>query len=36
MLAIERMIPTIVTLHHPITRDRALEMERGTERAGKR
>jgi glycosyltransferase involved in cell wall biosynthesis len=26
MLAVERMIPTIVTLHHPITRDRALEM----------
>ena len=26
MLAIEKLIPTIVTLHHPITRDRALEM----------
>ena len=26
MLDVERMIPTIVTLHHPITRDRALEM----------
>ncbi len=27
ILAIEKKIPTIVTLHHPITRDRALEME---------
>ena len=27
MLPIERLIPTIVTLHHPITRDRMLEME---------
>ena len=27
ILGIEKMIPTIVTLHHPITRDRALEME---------
>jgi glycosyltransferase involved in cell wall biosynthesis len=26
ILRIEKMIPTIVTLHHPITRDRALEM----------
>ncbi len=26
LLGIERMLPTIVTLHHPITRDRALEM----------
>lgn len=26
ILAVEKMIPTIVTLHHPITRDRALEM----------
>ena len=26
MLKIERMIPTIVTLHHPITKDRELEM----------
>jgi glycosyltransferase involved in cell wall biosynthesis len=24
---LERLIPTVVTLHHPITRDRALEME---------
>jgi glycosyltransferase involved in cell wall biosynthesis len=27
ILDIEKMIPTIVTLHHPITRDRALELE---------
>jgi glycosyltransferase involved in cell wall biosynthesis len=27
MLAVEKMMPTIVTLHHPITRDRALEIE---------
>ena len=27
MLPIEKLIPTIVTLHHPITRDRMLEME---------
>jgi len=27
ILGIEKMMPTIVTLHHPITRDRALEME---------
>lgn len=27
ILGVEKMIPTIVTLHHPITRDRALEME---------
>src|SRR5204862_1583139 len=27
ILAVEKMIPTIVTLHHPITRDRALEMD---------
>jgi len=26
ILGIEKMIPTIVTLHHPITRDRALEI----------
>ena len=30
MLGIEKMIPTIVTLHHPITRDRALEMAHTT------
>lgn len=28
ILGLERIMPTIVTLHHPITRDRALEMER--------
>lgn len=28
IVGIERQIPTIVTLHHPITRDRMLEMER--------
>jgi len=27
ILRIEKRMPTIVTLHHPITRDRALEME---------
>jgi glycosyltransferase involved in cell wall biosynthesis len=27
MLAIEKRIPTITTLHHPITRDRQLEMD---------
>lgn len=26
ILAVERRIPTVVTLHHPITRDRELEM----------
>ncbi len=26
IIGIEKLIPTIVTLHHPITRDRALEM----------
>ena len=26
ILGIEKLMPTIVTLHHPITRDRALEM----------
>lgn len=26
ILGIEKIIPTVVTLHHPITRDRALEM----------
>ena len=35
ILGVEKRIPTIVTLHHPITRDRALEMEH-TERRGKR
>ncbi len=27
ILGVEKIMPTIVTLHHPITRDRALEME---------
>jgi glycosyltransferase involved in cell wall biosynthesis len=27
ILSIEKLIPTIVTLHHPITKDRKLEME---------
>ena len=27
ILQIEKLIPTVVTLHHPITRDRALEIE---------
>jgi glycosyltransferase involved in cell wall biosynthesis len=36
MLSIEKMIPTIVTLHHPITRDRALEMEHSTTRGKRR
>ena len=27
ILGIERLLPTIVTLHHPITKDRQLEME---------
>jgi glycosyltransferase involved in cell wall biosynthesis len=27
ILGVEKLIPTVVTLHHPITRDRALEME---------
>jgi glycosyltransferase involved in cell wall biosynthesis len=27
ILGVEKLIPTIVTLHHPITRDRALEMD---------
>lgn len=29
---IERLIPTIVTLHHPITKDRELEMRHATSR----
>jgi glycosyltransferase involved in cell wall biosynthesis len=36
ILGIEKIIPTIVTLHHPITRDRALEMEHQTKRSKKR
>jgi len=36
ILGVERMIPTVVTLHHPITRDRALEMEHTKGRRKKR
>lgn len=36
MLQVEKLIPTIVTLHHPITRDRALEMEHATNRRKRR
>jgi glycosyltransferase involved in cell wall biosynthesis len=36
ILGVEKRIPTIVTLHHPITRDRALEMEAQTRRGKKR
>jgi glycosyltransferase involved in cell wall biosynthesis len=36
ILGVEKIIPTIVTLHHPITRDRALEMEHQTKRSKKR
>ena len=36
ILGVEKMIPTIVTLHHPITRDRALEMEHTTNRRKRR
>ncbi len=36
ILAIERMLPTIVTLHHPITRDRALEMQHTPNRRKRR
>ncbi len=32
IVEIEKRIPTIVTLHHPITRDRALEMEHAPNR----
>ena len=32
ILALERRIPTIATLHHPITRDRMLEMDRAPNR----
>ncbi len=35
IIGIEKMIPTVVTLHHPITRDLALELEH-TEKAAKR
>ena len=33
ILRIEREIPTIATLHHPITRDRMLEMDKAPNRA---
>jgi glycosyltransferase involved in cell wall biosynthesis len=33
---IEKMMPTIVTLHHPITRDRALEMQHTKSRRKRR
>jgi glycosyltransferase involved in cell wall biosynthesis len=36
ILALERIIPTIVTLHHPITRDRALEKAHAPTRAKRR
>ena len=36
ILGIEKMMPTIATLHHPITRDRALEMEHTKERKKRR
>ncbi|MEN9504584.1 MAG: hypothetical protein RI958_510 [Actinomycetota bacterium] len=36
ILGIEKIIPTIVTLHHPITRDRALEMQHTTNRRRRR
>ena len=36
ILDIEKLIPTIVTLHHPITRDRALEMEHTKKRRKRR
>lgn len=36
ILGIEKIIPTIVTLHHPITRDRALEMQHTTSRRRRR
>ena len=36
ILGVEKMIPTIVTLHHPITRDRALEMAHTTNRRKRR
>jgi len=36
VLAIEKKLPTIVTLHHPITRDRALEMEHTKKKSKRR
>ncbi len=36
ILALERRIPTVVTLHHPITRDRQLEMDHAPNRSKRR
>ncbi len=36
ILKVEKLIPTVVTLHHPITRDRALEMEHAKSRSKRR
>jgi glycosyltransferase involved in cell wall biosynthesis len=36
ILKVEELIPTVVTLHHPITRDRALEMEHAKTRKKRR
>ena len=36
ILGIEKMLPTIVTLHHPITRDRALEVAHTSDRGKRR
>lgn len=36
ILKLEKLIPTVVTLHHPITRDRALEMEHAKSRSKRR
>ena len=36
ILKVEKLIPTVVTLHHPITRDRALEMEHAKNRSKRR
>jgi len=36
ILQIEKLIPTVVTLHHPITKDRELEMSHATSRRKRR
>src|SRR5215203_3067581 len=36
ILQIEKLIPTVVTLHHPITKDRELEMNHATTRRKRR
>ena len=36
ILLLEKKIPTVVTLHHPITRDRLLEMDRAPNRRKRR